>query len=203
SELPDPGANERLQAVVDTADGLALADHDLRLRGPGDFFGVRQSGLPELKVARLDDAPMIEAARSAAIGILERDPELSAPEHASLIEHSRDAARIIEANLRSTGFTDQALVLIGPVVHMLGRARGPFDLVLADPPYTDASVLRAAVAALEKEGVLLPDSVVVLEQPATDEAPAAIGELPLASTRKHGRTRNSLYATSRAPVLTE
>ena len=87
SELPDPSANERLQAVVDTADGLALADHDLRLRGPGDFFGVRQSGLPELKVARLDDAPMIEAARSAAIGILERDPELSAPEHASLRGH--------------------------------------------------------------------------------------------------------------------
>ncbi len=124
-------------------------------------------------------------------------------QHATLIEHNRDAARIIEANLRSTGFTDQALVLIGPVVHMLARARGPFDLVLADPPYADAAELRVAVAALEKEGVLLPHSVVVLEQPATDEAPAAIGELPLASTRKHGRTRISLYASSSAPVIME
>jgi ATP-dependent DNA helicase RecG len=87
SDLPDPGANERLQAVVDTTDGLKLADTDLRLRGPGDFFGVRQSGLPELKVARLDDAPLVESARSAAVAILERDPELSEPEHAALREH--------------------------------------------------------------------------------------------------------------------
>ncbi len=87
SELPDPSVNERLQAVVDTTDGLALADHDLRLRGPGDFFGVRQSGLPELKVARLDDAPLIESARGAAVAILERDPDLAAAEHAPLREH--------------------------------------------------------------------------------------------------------------------
>jgi ATP-dependent DNA helicase RecG len=87
SDLPDPAANERLQAVVKTTDGLALADQDLRLRGPGDFFGVRQSGLPDLKVARLDDAPLIESARAAATDILERDPELSAPPHAALREH--------------------------------------------------------------------------------------------------------------------
>jgi ATP-dependent DNA helicase RecG len=90
SELPDPGANERLQAVVDTTNGLALAEHDLRLRGPGDYFGVRQSGLPELKVARLDDAPLVESARAAAASILERDPELAAAEHAALRTHLDD-----------------------------------------------------------------------------------------------------------------
>jgi ATP-dependent DNA helicase RecG len=57
------------------------------LRGPGDYFGVRQSGLPELKVARLDDAPLVESARSAATAILARDPELGHPEHAALRGH--------------------------------------------------------------------------------------------------------------------
>jgi ATP-dependent DNA helicase RecG len=83
SDLPEPSANERLAAIVETSNGLTLAEHDLRLRGPGDYFGVRQSGVPELKVARLDDAPLVEAAR----GILEDDPELEALEHASLRAH--------------------------------------------------------------------------------------------------------------------
>jgi ATP-dependent DNA helicase RecG len=87
TDLPDPDANERLRVVAETTNGLSLAEHDLRLRGPGDFFGVRQSGLPELKVARLDDAPLVEAARASATGILGRDPELVAPEHAELRRH--------------------------------------------------------------------------------------------------------------------
>jgi ATP-dependent DNA helicase RecG len=87
TELPDPSANERLQVVVDNTNGLALAEHDLRLRGPGDYFGVRQSGAPELKIARLDDAPLVEAARSAAAAVLSEDPELTAPDHAELGEH--------------------------------------------------------------------------------------------------------------------
>jgi ATP-dependent DNA helicase RecG len=87
TDLPDPDANERLRVVVETTSGLTLAEHDLRLRGPGDYFGVRQSGLPELKVARLDDAPLVEAARSSAMAILERDPELVEPEHDALRAH--------------------------------------------------------------------------------------------------------------------
>jgi ATP-dependent DNA helicase RecG len=87
SDLPEPEANERLRAVVETNNGLALAEQDLKLRGPGDYFGVRQSGLPELKVARLDDAPLVEAARASATAILGRDPELVEPEHAALRDH--------------------------------------------------------------------------------------------------------------------
>jgi ATP-dependent DNA helicase RecG len=87
SDLPDAEANERLQAVVDTTSGLILAEHDLRLRGPGDYFGVRQSGMPELKVARLDDAPLVEAARSAATAILSDDADLARDEHSALSRH--------------------------------------------------------------------------------------------------------------------
>jgi hypothetical protein len=51
-----------------------------------------------------------------------------------------------------------------------------------------------AIQGLGAQGLLTPDSVVVLEQPADDEAPPAVGALPLASTRRHGGTRISLYA---------
>jgi ATP-dependent DNA helicase RecG len=92
TDLPDPEANDRLRVVAETNDGLALAEQDLRLRGPGDYFGVRQSGLPQLKVARLDDAPLIESARSAASAVLSQDPELAQPEHAALRAHLLDFA---------------------------------------------------------------------------------------------------------------
>ncbi len=87
SDLADPSANERLRVLAGNTNGLVLAEHDLRLRGPGDYYGVRQSGLPELRVARLDDAPLVEAARAAATDILGRDPELANPEHAGLRTH--------------------------------------------------------------------------------------------------------------------
>ena len=77
---------ERLQTVAESDSGLALAEHDLRLRGPGDYFGVRQSGFPELRVATLDDATLVERARRAAEQLLESDPDLSRPEHRPLAE---------------------------------------------------------------------------------------------------------------------
>jgi ATP-dependent DNA helicase RecG len=87
TDRADAETGERLQVVAETTNGLSLAEHDLRLRGPGDFFGVRQSGFPELQVARLDDAPLVEAARSAALAILGRDPDLADPAHAPLRAH--------------------------------------------------------------------------------------------------------------------
>jgi ATP-dependent DNA helicase RecG len=91
-DLPDPETNERLRVLGSTTNGLALAEHDLRLRGPGDFFGVRQSGLPELRVARLDDAPLVEAARASAGAILREDPDLQRTENAALRAHLLDFA---------------------------------------------------------------------------------------------------------------
>jgi len=74
-------ARERLQAMVDSRDGFAIAEVDLRLRGPGDFLGTRQSGLPDFRVANLiRDGRILEEARRAAQSWLERDPELALEE---------------------------------------------------------------------------------------------------------------------------
>ncbi len=75
----------RLQAMCKTSDGFALAEEDLALRGPGDFFGARQHGLPEMKLASLiDDIATLKLAQTCAQEILEHDPALSSPEHEGL-----------------------------------------------------------------------------------------------------------------------
>jgi ATP-dependent DNA helicase RecG len=76
--------NPRLQVLVNNHDGFALAEEDLRLRGPGEFFGTRQSGLPDLKVAKLSDVAVLEAARREAQRLSAEDPWLDAPGHAAL-----------------------------------------------------------------------------------------------------------------------
>ncbi len=81
---PTPEAEERLSLVARTRDGFALAQADLELRGPGDTFGTKQSGLPSLHVASLLDAVLIDAARREAELLLDADPRLSQPEHAGL-----------------------------------------------------------------------------------------------------------------------
>jgi ATP-dependent DNA helicase RecG len=89
----DPGeeAQERLKLMEQTQDGFVLAEADLRLRGPGEFFGTRQSGMPDLKVARLSDVQLIEEAREEAAALLDADPDLSDAEHALL---AAEAARL-------------------------------------------------------------------------------------------------------------
>ncbi|MBX5451812.1 MAG: ATP-dependent DNA helicase RecG, partial [Thermogemmatispora sp.] len=82
-----PQARERLAIFQEIDDGFKLAEHDLRLRGPGDFIGVRQSGMPELRIADFNDTRLIEEARTLAIRLWESDPYLQRPEHAPLREH--------------------------------------------------------------------------------------------------------------------
>jgi len=84
SENPSEEAQERLRIMETTHDGFKLAEEDLRIRGPGEYFGTRQSGLPDLKVARLTDVALIEQARTEANRLLDDDPELSRPEHRAL-----------------------------------------------------------------------------------------------------------------------
>jgi len=81
AESPTSKAEERLQAVERSQDGFALAEKDLEIRGPGEFFGLRQSGLPDLKLAKLSDVPLLEMARQEARRLFRMDPELSRPRH--------------------------------------------------------------------------------------------------------------------------
>ncbi|MEM9667277.1 MAG: ATP-dependent DNA helicase RecG, partial [Bacteroidota bacterium] len=76
---------QRLNAMVATDDGFKISELDLEIRGAGDFFGTRQSGLPDLKIGDLtQDLDILQRARHAAFALLERDPRLTAPEHAAL-----------------------------------------------------------------------------------------------------------------------
>ncbi len=75
----------RLDIMVNTNDGFAIAEEDLMMRGPGDFFGTRQWGLPELRVANLiRDVGLLEQARTEAFRLLDEDPHLEHPDHAGL-----------------------------------------------------------------------------------------------------------------------
>ena len=77
----------RIAAMTGTNDGFRIAEVDLELRGPGDFFGTRQSGLPEFRVADLlRDGAMLEEARREAFALVQADPQLAASEHRGLRE---------------------------------------------------------------------------------------------------------------------
>ncbi len=117
---------------------------------------------------------------------------------AEFFEKDREAARVLASNLRTTGLDDRARVHQTPVALGLRSVHGPVDLVFADPPYTDQAALGSTVAALSAPEMLEPTSVVILEQAWANEPPASVGVLSLQSTRRHGRTRISLYASGDA-----
>ena len=78
-------ARQRLDALVRTTDGFVIAEEDLRIRGPGEFFGVRQWGAPEFRAANLiRDAAMLEQARQEAFALVKADPHLAQPGHQPL-----------------------------------------------------------------------------------------------------------------------
>ena len=84
------GTSERLQAVESTTDGFVLAEKDLELRGPGEFFGTRQAGLPDMRFSAMADARLIDLARREAENVVAADPDLALPEHAALARRVQD-----------------------------------------------------------------------------------------------------------------
>ena len=90
SDNRSPDTRARLKVLTETTDGFKIAEEDLKLRGPGDFFGARQHGLPALRVANLNtDTRVLKEAQEAAAGLLAEDPDLSRPEHRPLLERVR------------------------------------------------------------------------------------------------------------------
>jgi ATP-dependent DNA helicase RecG len=77
-------AFERMQIIQETHDGFQLAEEDLKIRGPGQFFGTRQSGMPDLRMAKLSDMATLSLAREQAKAVFSRDPTLDQPEHSAL-----------------------------------------------------------------------------------------------------------------------
>lgn len=81
AENPSEVGRMRLDLIEKIQDGFQLAEEDLNMRGPGEFFGTRQSGLPDLRMAKLSDIALLELARSEAIRLFEKDPALEKSEH--------------------------------------------------------------------------------------------------------------------------
>ncbi len=94
-------AERRLRTMIETTDGFKIAEIDLELRGPGDFFGTRQSGLPEFQIANLvTDGEILSTARHEAFLLVENDPHLRLDEHQRLrkyfLEQMKDAMALLQ-----------------------------------------------------------------------------------------------------------
>ena len=77
-----------MKTMTESEDGFVISEKDLKLRGPGEFFGIRQHGLPELKIADLyRDMAILQEAQKAAAALLRRDRMLEAEEHQCLKKH--------------------------------------------------------------------------------------------------------------------
>ena len=87
NQEPASLVKERLEALVQSNDGFVIAEEDLRIRGPGEFFGFRQWGMPEFRVANIvRDADLLQQARAEAFALVKQDPQLSLAAHQSVKE---------------------------------------------------------------------------------------------------------------------
>lgn len=94
SDSTSPEAHERLSLIERVYDGFVLAEEDLKMRGPGEFFGTRQSGMPDLTMAKLSDAALLDKARQEAIEIYKVDPKLTSQVHKLLSQRVKELWKV-------------------------------------------------------------------------------------------------------------
>jgi len=113
---------------------------------------------------------------------------------ATFVERDRAALRALRRNLEALGLRGRARVVAGDAASALALAPGPWDLILADPPYAEGAADRVVAAAAR---LLVPGGVLALEHAADDPAPDPPESLAVWKSRRYGRTRLTLY--SRTP----
>src|SRR5207253_1610403 len=193
-------AKRRIDAMVATNDGFKIAEVDLELRGPGEFFGTRQSGLPEFRTADLlRDAAILEEARQEAQAIIAADPELREPAHGALdatcVGHGARAVAALDANIAALGVRTQARVLrldAGRALRRLAADGGRFGIVFLDPPYATDLATRT-LEALGAGGVVAPGAIVVAQHLTKRAAASEVGVLKAFRARRFGETTLTFF----------
>jgi len=120
-------------------------------------------------------------------------------EHCDFVESNARARQAITENLRRAGLAQRATVHALRAEAGLSTLAGPYDLILADPPYTDSG-LPALVTAIGRSGIIHPRTLVVIEHLRSTEIPADSGQLHLLRSRYHGTTAITLYASGASDV---
>jgi 16S rRNA (guanine966-N2)-methyltransferase len=116
---------------------------------------------------------------------------------ATFVERGREALEALRHNVAALGLADRAHVVRGSVETSSSRLRGPFDLVLVDPPYVDVTSGGVARALARVRPALAPDAVLVLEHASTDTAPEVEG-FARGVSRRHGDTTLTFYEVAQA-----
>jgi ATP-dependent DNA helicase RecG len=90
TDTRNPDSLQRLRVLASTTDGFKIAEEDLKLRGPGDFFGSRQHGMPAMRLADLTgDMRLLQESQQAALTLLSDDPGLEKPENRGVFRKVR------------------------------------------------------------------------------------------------------------------
>lgn len=100
SDTANDNAVERLKMMTKTQSGFEVAEKDLAMRGPGDFFGDRQHGLPPIRIADLcTDMSILQQAQSSAMDLIRNDPDLSHPDHRELFKYVQQNANTLRGSI--------------------------------------------------------------------------------------------------------
>jgi 16S rRNA (guanine966-N2)-methyltransferase len=170
-----------------------------RLKSPDDRSGSTRPTSDLMRGAIFDSLAALGADLSAVLDVYAGSGALGiealsrGAERCDFIERGRAACAVIRENLRLTGFEERGTVHCMPVAGSAARLRGPYTLVLADPPYNDEGAVRT-LNLLLVGGLLADGAVVVLEQSARKEPPADLGGISLLRVSRHGDSAAAIYA---------